>query len=681
MNILLPDSWLHEYLKTKATAKQIANYLSLCSQSVEKTTRIGADNIYEIEVTTNRPDCLSVYGLARELNAILPHFGIKAKLEEIKETKNSFPQLKNPLPLKVRIKNQKLCPRFTAIIFDHISFKPSPELVKERLEKSGIRALNNVVDISNYLMLELGQPMHTFDYDKIKDSLIILRESAGGEKLTTLDGQIRPLPEGTIIIEDGQGRIIDLCGIMGGENSAVDKKTKRVLLFVQTYDPIKIRRTCQLLGFRTEAAQRFEKGVDSEGVILSMKKAIAMFEKNCQARVASNLIDIYPHSPKRKRVSLTSEKLNLMMGIKLDLNKAREILESLGFKTALDTQRQILNASVPHWRNNDISISEDLVEEIARIYGYHRLPNVLPDGQIPIQFKNPLFYWEDLVKTALNFWGFMETVSYSMISLEMLQIIKFNPDECLKISNPLVEDLVYLRPSLIPSIMEVIKNNQLEENYRIKIFELANIYMPQSKDKLPQEVPILTAAIAGNKFLQLKGILEAIFCQLGIDNFHFDPYDLKKTTWGKIFHPNRVGEVVVGKNSLGVIGEINPAILANFGIKGKVVVFDLDFVGLSKQATSLKKYVPIPKFPAIIEDLAFVLTEKIMVGNLIRSIKNISPIIKNVSLYDSFKNIKTFKIVFQSQTKTLSDKEVGKLRIKIIKDLKERFGAELKQKE
>ncbi|TSC53473.1 MAG: Phenylalanine--tRNA ligase beta subunit, partial [Microgenomates group bacterium LiPW_31] len=349
MNILVPDSWLREHLKTKAKVAQIAEYLSLCSQSVEKTTKVDDDWVYEIEVTTNRPDCFSVYGIARELNAILPRFKIATKLRSLSTNHHSSP-IKNGLPLEVKIANPSLCPRFTALIFDDINIKPSPKIVQERLEKSGIRALNNVVDISNYLMLELGQPMHTFDYDKIGGAKMILRESAGGEKITTLDGQTRPLPDGAIIIQDDKGRIIDLCGIMGGENSAVDEKTKRVLLFIQTYDPMKIRRTCQLLSFRTEAAQRFEKGVDPQGVILSMEKAIAMFEKNCGAKVASNLIDIYPNPPKQKKIVFSQEKLNQVMGIKIELPEAKKILESLGFVVKLETGNWKLETLVPHWR-------------------------------------------------------------------------------------------------------------------------------------------------------------------------------------------------------------------------------------------------------------------------------------------------------------------------------------------
>jgi len=381
MNIFIPDSWLREHLKTKATPKQIAKDLTLCSQTVEKINQVNGDSVYEIEITTNRPDCLSIYGLARELNAILPQFGIKAKLKELAESKKEIPQVKKGLPLKVKISKPSLCPRFTALIFDNVTIKPSPKLIQDRLEKAGVRALNNVVDVSNYLMLELGQPMHTFDYDKIKKATMILRETKKGEKIVTLDKEKRILPQGAIVIKDGAGRIIDLCGIMGGANSEVDEKTKRVLLFVQTYDPMKIRRTCQALAFRTEAASRFEKGVDPEGVIPAMKKARVMFEKNCGAKVASELIDIYPNPPKEKTVNLDINQAEKLIGVKIAKQKITNILESLGF-SQLESREPIFAFSVPYWRYDDINIPEDLIEEIARIYGYHRLPSNLPQGKI-----------------------------------------------------------------------------------------------------------------------------------------------------------------------------------------------------------------------------------------------------------------------------------------------------------
>lgn len=672
MNILVPDSWLRKFLKTKASPKQIAQYLSLCSQSVEKVSIHDKDSIYEIEITTNRPDCLSVFGIARELKAILPRFGIKATLKPAVDEEKNISKIKNSLPFNIEIKNKSLCPRFTAIIFDNIKVRPSPKLVQERLIRSGARSLNNVVDISNYLMLELGQPMHTFDYDKIGKAKMILRESIKRESVITLDGQSRMLPPGTIIIEDGKGRIIDLCGIMGGENSAVDNNTKRVLLFVQTYNPSKIRRSCQQMSFRTEAAQRFEKGVEPEGVIPAINKAIKMFRANCDAKVVSQLIDIYPNPQKKKVIRLDFSLVDKIMGIHLAPKVIINILESLGF-TARKFSSALISCTIPYWRYGDISIAEDLIEEISRIYGYQSLPTLLPEGQIPQIPQSHKLYWEGLVKDCLKYWGFTESVSYSMISGQMLSLLGYKTTDALKISNALTEDLVYLRPTLIGSLLDLIKKNQAE-NTDIQVFELANIYLPQAKYKLPQEVLTLTVALTGQKFTKLKGIFEVLFEETGI-------YNAKFTTNGQglsFFQKGRVAVISIGNKIIGHLGEIDYLLQTRLGIKNKVTLGEINFTQLVNLASKEKKFVPIPKHPIITEDLAFNVPEKIMIGNLIETIKAQDTIVKSVELFDSYKNTRTLRITYQDSARPLSDEIVTKIREKIISKLEGKFGLKLK---
>lgn len=672
MNIYIPDSWLREFLTTKASSVQITEYLSLCSQSVEKITRGGDDFIYEIEITTNRPDCLSVSGIARELKAILPRFGIKTDIKESRAASHLLPKVKSGLSLAIEIKDKSLCPRFTAIIFDNIKIKPSPAIIQQRLVKSGIRSLNNVVDISNYLMLELGQPMHTFDYDKIGKARMTLRESVKGEKIVTLDGQNRLLPPGTIIIEDGKGRVIDLCGIMGGENSAVDDKTKRVLLFVQTYDPIRIRKSCQQMAFRTEAAQRFEKGIEPEGVMPAINKAVSLFKTNCSARVASNLIDIYPNPSKKKVIKLDLNLVDRLVGIHLTPKEIVGILQSLGFIIS-GRKAGTISCLVPHWRSGDISIPEDLIEEIARIHGYHSLPALLPEGQIPQKAQSQKLSWEKLTKDSLKYWGFIESVSYSMISGQMLSLLGYKTTDALKICNPLTEDLVYLRPTLIWSILDLIKKNQAE-NDNIQVFELANIYLPQTKYKLPQEVLTLTAALTGQKFVQLKGILEALFEEMGINNAKF-------TTNGKglsFFQKDRVAVISIGNKIIGHLGEIDYLLQTKLGFKNKVTLGEISFSQLVNLASKDKKFVPIPKYPSITEDLAFIVPERVLLGNLIREIRAVDRVISKVELFDSYKNTRTFRIIYQHPTKSLSDEIVTKIREKIIKTLKKKFRARIK---
>jgi phenylalanyl-tRNA synthetase beta chain len=672
MNIIVPYSWLKDFLETNASPQKIGECLSLSSQSVEKIIPSGNDWLYDIEITTNRPDCFSIYGIARELSAILPRFGYKAKLKELKTPEGKILGSQKSLPLEVKISQSSLCPRFTALIFDQVAIKPSPKIVQERLEKCGIRAINNVVDISNYLMLELGQPMHTFDYDKIKGAKMILRESAGGEKITTLDNQTRALPDGTIIIEDGEGRIIDLCGIMGGANSEVEQKTKKVLLFIQTYDPVKIRQTCQKLSFRTDAASRFEKGVDPEGVLLAMEKAVEMFKQTAQAKIASHLIDFYPQPPKEKTVILKPSLIERIMGVEILPQEVEKVLQSLGFKIKKSKEKEFI---IPHWRYNDINIGEDLIEEFARIYGYHRLPSCLPPLAFNPVKKAGTIEWADKIKEALKFWGFVETINYSMTSEESLKRFEIKTEDCLKINNALSDDWLYLRLSLIPSLLEVAAKKQ---NENLKIFELSNVYLPQGEHELPGENPMLTGLISNESFRKGKGIVEAILDELGIDDYEIKPYNLQKTFYGKTFSGTKMAELILKNNSLGIFGEIKTEILSRFGLKGKFFIFDLDFKELVKAASDQKKYQSIPKYPPVIEDFSFILPSKTYLGEIIKAIKGINLIIKSVDLIDSFENTRTVRVVYQDKNKTLNDQEVEKLREKIIKIAEEKFKAKIK---
>ncbi len=663
MNILVPDSWLREHLKTKATVKQIAEYLSLSSQSVEKINQVDTDWVYDIEITTNRPDCLAIYGLARELAAILPRYGLTAKLKKLAAPE--IPQTTQLLPLEVKITKTSLCPRFTAIILDNVQIAPSPRVIRERLTKAGIRSLNNVVDIANYLMLELGQPMHTFDYDKIKGAQMILRKSQAGESIVTLDGVKRGLPVGSMIIEDGEKRIIDLCGVMGAKNSAIDEKTTRVLLFVQTYNPVVIRRECQKLNFRTEASARFEKGVEPEGVILTMKKAIPMFQKNCGAKIASQLIDIYPHPAQSKIINIYFRLIEQQLGVEIAKEEVIKILQSLGFKIDLDANHLTLTATVPPWRYGDINIPEDLVEEVARIYGYHRLPSLLLTGAFPQPFTGS-FIWEEKLKNTLKNWGLTEVYTYSLQSTELMEKAGLDPGKCLHLKNPLNQELEHLRTSLIPSLLQVVVENQTRAE-KIKIFELAHIYLPR-KDRLPEEKLILTGVATGkNQFYEAKGIVEAILDELGIKNYQLSAISYQLSA---IWHPLRTALIMQEKKLLGVVGEIQPVVLANFAINDQLVIFNLDARLLFSLASNQKTYLPVPKYPAIVEDLCFFVAAQTPVGELIRLIEKTSRLIQRVELIDSFQNQRTLRITYQHPSRTLTDQEIEKVRQAIIKKLK-----------
>lgn len=675
MNILIPHGWLKEYLDTKARPEKIAECLSLCGASVEKINKLGKDFVYDIEVTTNRVDMMSVLGIAREAAAILPQFGIKAKLKKDpykeKLEREKLKIVAQNSKLKLEVKNPKLCPRFTAIILDNITIKPSPKLMQNRLKKAGMRPINNIVDITNYLMKELGQPLHAFDWEQIKKQTMILRESKKGEEITTLDEQTHKLPGGDIVIEDGSKRLIDLCGIMGGSNSHVNPNTKTILLFVQAYDPVRIRQTSMKLAKRSEAAALFEKSPDPEMVLPAIKKGIQLIKQTAGAKIASLIIDVYPKPYKPKKVKVSLQLIKQYLDLDIKPEKIEKILESLGFKAKLDARRSTLITEIPSWRANDVNISEDLIEEVARLVGYHNLPSKLP----PLYQQPPKsdydFSWETEVKQTLKNWGFIETYTYSLVSKEMVQNFGLDPKEHLKLKNPLTEDNKYLRLNLLPSLLEVVKENQNLEK-ELNFFELANIYLPR-RQQLPEELLKLTLVSSGGKFYQLKGVVEALLQQLGLKRVSFKAA-APDATWLQQASIYSQGKLV------GQIGYLNPQVCAGFEIKTKVAAACLDFDQILSLATRIKKYHPIPKYPPIIEDLTFTLTPQTTFTQLKKNIKSVNKLVHQIKLLDTYKNNLTLRVFYLDPKKNLTDKKVGQIRKKIILKVKQQELGKLRGK-
>lgn len=654
MDILIPDSWLRDFLKTNAKPQKIGEFLSLCGPSVEKVAKAGEDFVYSIEVTTNRVDSAGVYGIAREAAAILPQFGVKAALQLIK-VKSAQPLKGSADYLKADV-DQKLCPRFTAILIKNIKIKESPKHIRERLEKVGVRPINNVVDISNYLMHEFGQPTHIFDYDKIKGAQMTLRESREGEKVTTLDGKEYSLPGGDIIIEDAEGRIIDLAGIMGGQVSAVDQGTQNVLLFVQTYNPINIRKTSMRLAKRSEAASLFEKDLDPEQVEITIRRGIDLFVELCDGEPESEILDIYPNPFKGKHIQVEVSFINQRLGIDLPKEEIEKILTSLSFQVEGKGNDLVIN--VPSFRAKDINIPEDIVEEVARIYGYHKLPSVLSIEGVPIPPQNSEFNFENKVKGLLKGWGGVEIYTLSLVPKEKVTLT--GPASwAIKIRNPLGSDSEYLRQSLAPSLVSAVKQNSGEKG-PLHFFEMNNIYLPV-RGKLPEERMLLSGVFANYSYRAAKGVLEAL-----IDNVRasvdFAPEDARG------FIPNHRLAIKHKKEEIGQFGTLE---------EEGLIYYEIDMQLLRKICFPGISYISIPKYPPQIEDIALIVPAKTYIGEVIESISKEKQV-SSVELIDVYNNTKTFRVAYQSLTKTLTNKEVEKIRNKILQNLKNKFGIVLK---
>lgn len=652
MNIKNLDSWLREYLKTAAGPKKIAECMSLAAVSIEKLEPFdsahGRDWVYDIEVTTNRPDLMSAVGLAREAAAVLPQYGIAAKFVSPK-----FDEPTIDKKLELEIKNDpKLVNRILAVALE-IKLGKSPQEVAERIEASDIRSLNNAVDVTNYVMREIGHPMHVFDYDKLaKTGKLVIRESKKGEKIQTLDGKEYVLAGGDIVADDGTGRIIDLLGVMGTLNSAVDEKTKRVLLFVDNNDPWRIRKTSMSLAIRSDAATLNEKGVDPEVARDAILRGVELLREIADGKVISEVCDIYPNKPKHNSISISEQKINTIVGANIPAKTSTKILEDLGFETHINGSN--IKVNVPSWRLNDIRIEEDLIEEIVRIYGYHKVPSRIPAFETGEPYSQAIneFYLENRIKDALKYFGFTEIYTYSMVSEDLLEI---STEDAVTIRNPLDEDHVYMRTTLVPSILEAARENKGREE--LKLFELSNVYIKKPKG-LPEEKFKLAGIYKKPKasFFDVKGVVESLLLELGISEVKFKP--TKSGAAG--------ASVSIESDSLGEIEQLEQ----------DLIDFELDFEILLKHASLAKVYKPISKFPESYEDLRFEIDETMPYDKIVRTIREQSDLIRDVSLLDVYKNKKTFRITYQSYERNLTNEDLTELRKKITSALKKKFKAQ-----
>ena len=524
MNIKILDSWLKEYVKTTAKPQKIAELLSLASVSVERLEKYNEDYVYDIEITTNRPDLMSILGLARETAAVLNQNGISATftppaLSVIPAKAGIQKRTGSPIGVgddnvKLTIHtNEKLTNRVMAVVME-VTVKPSPELIKNRLEATDIRSLSNLIDVTNYVMRVIGHPTHVFDYDRLATKSLTIRGAKKGEKIETLDKKIHTLRDGDIIAVDDSGRIIDLLAIMGLENSVVTNETKRILFFIDNNDAQQIRKTSMGLGIRSEAAVLNEKGVDPELATDAFAYGVKLFEEVADGKIISEIIDTYSNKPQIQTVSVTEEQIASVMGVPVTVNESAHIMQSLGFATKISSHvilasdkrtrpeskkdagqasmtKNILTVTPPSFRAKDITIPEDVIEEIARIYGYQNIPDKLPavEQAAPTAYGKNEFFWEDRVKDMLKYWGFTEVYTYPMVPKELYD---GKIEDAVTIENPLSEEFVVMRRTLTPSLLKVIKENKKYDT--VHIFEIANVYVKKAH-ALPEEKLTLAGVV------------------------------------------------------------------------------------------------------------------------------------------------------------------------------------------
>jgi len=704
--MLVSYHWLKKFIPIKANPTQVAEKITLNLVEVESITKRGEDSIFEIENKgiTNRPDCFSHLGIAREL-AVYFNLPLKDPLIKLQEKKLG---VEKKLPFKVKVSDTKLCPRYNTLVLTDIKVSPSPKWLRSAVENCGLRSINNVVDITNYVMLELGQPLHAFDYQKIEGKEIIVRRAKEDEEIITLDGIKRKLAKNILVIADAE-KPIGIAGIIGGKNTEITKSTKTIVLESANFNRVNNRLASKFLKLRTEASTRFEKGQELNLTYPALMRAVELLKELAGAKTASKVFDLQFSKIQPWQVKVNHSWLNQFLGIKLTIKEIKSILEKLLLKTAV--QEDFLFVTISTFRP-DLTVEADIAEEVARIYGYDNIPITLPVGEMKPAKLNKEIFWKKQIKQWLANLGFTEVYTYPLIGQELIEKAGFKVEGRLKLLNPLTVEREYFRTTLIPSILEVIAKNQ---NFfkEIKVFEMGRIFLKRAKGKIEEKI-MLVGALTGEKFYQVKGVTEALLNEMGIEDFKFTQVGFKiyDTIVSKIFklnlwHPGRTAAVMLqnspyknqdcpSKNNLykdnhsgkkgekiglGIVGEIHPSVLEKFGIDDRVTVFELDFEEIIKQATTTRTYTAIPKYPPIVEDLAFLVPEKTLVGEIIKEIKKLNNLVIKVELLDRYQNTRTFRITYQHPKRTLTDREVKEIREKIINKISKKFRAEIKKQQ
>jgi phenylalanyl-tRNA synthetase beta chain len=670
-------NWLKELIGKKTPKpEKLAELLTLYSFEVEQVEKVGSDFRLDIDILPNRgPDCFSHIGIARESAAIL---NLKKKFPAplLKEDK----RLKAKDLFSIEVKNKKDCSRYTARVFTNVKVSSSPEWMKKRLKICGLRPINNIVDIANYVMLETGQPLHAFDGNKISEGKIIVRRAKKREKITTLDNEKYTLNRDILIIADKKGPL-GVAGIKGGKRAEIDKKTKLVVLESANFNSKVIRQGSKKLKLKTDASWRFEHGIDPNLTEMALARAGFLIHKLASAKTTQGLLDFYPQKVKTKRIRLNLIYIRQLLGKKINTKEVKSILTKLEFKILQDKHPNLL-VETPTFRL-DVNIPEDLIEEVGRMVGLQKIPSIFPLVALIPPRKNINIFWERFTKNILKEAGFSETYNHSFVSKDELRAFGYKTSKSIELENPVSLDYQYLRPSLMPNLLKNIKEN--EKNFKdIRIFELGKIFqITGSLKKRPkyEEKNILLGIMTGNVFFQAKGVIDLLLTKMGISNIWYDdhlptPEESNISLW----HPKACAEVKIENEEIGFLGEISPDLLRKLKIKGKLVALNLDFEKLKRLASAEHEYIPISPYPAAIRDISVLVPRETKVIEVLNKI-NLSggSLIRDIDLFDIYegeeiargkKNL-AFHLIYQAEDHTLSAKEIDKIQKTIINSLEE----------
>ena len=635
---------------------------------------IGADDhVVEFEITPNRPDCLSVIGLAREASAT---FGRPLKLHtpEVKGCGGSIAEL-----VDIDIEDGDLCPRYTARMVKNVKIQPSPAWMRERLRNSGVRPINNIVDITNYVMLEYGQPMHAFDFSCVEGNHIIVRTAREGETIQTLDGNQRKLTTSMLCICD-ENKPVCVAGVMGGANSEIVGDTAMVLFESANFNGTSVHRTAAALNMRTDASSRYEKGLDPMNTLKAVERACELVELLGAGEVVEGVMDVIAKDSNPVTVKLEPEKVNGLLGTDVSREEMVRILEALDFKVEGDT------IHVPSWRS-DVEHYSDIAEEVARFYGYNNIPDTLSNGLTARRGLTDIQQTENLLGSVCRAAGYDEIITYSFISptyYDKIDLPKDSPlRDSLKILNPLGEDTSIMRTTTLPSMLEILTRNYNFRNKSAKLYELGRVYFKRA-DGLADEPKVLTLGAYGDNmdFFTLKGAVEAVLKQLRIENVRF-----LADSENPSYHPGRCAKVFSGDRLLGVLGQVHPHVAGNYGVDAELYAAELRFDALYESKGAQPVYQPLPKFPAVTRDIAVVCDASVTVGELEDAIrKGAKGLLKEVDLFDIYtgvgiapgKKSVAFNLTLRADDRSLTAEEADADVKSILTALEQECGAVLR---
>jgi phenylalanyl-tRNA synthetase beta chain len=674
-------NWLKEYVNVRLQPDKLAQTLTMAGLSVESVKALGSDHIFELEITANRPDWLSVIGVAREVAALT---GGKLNIPSSPKVKVKTSGARG---VKVRIEERGLCPRYTARIIRNVKVGESPQWLKARVEAMGLRSVNNIVDITNFCLFETGEPMHAFDLDKIAGAEVIVRKALPGEKIILIDGTEKTLDKSMLVIADSRSPIA-VAGVMGALNTEVTGSTKNILLEAAYFDQVSVRRTSRKLAIATESSYRFERRVDMENIAYSSNRALELIMK-LAAGEAGAFIEIRGPEVKKKIIDLRPDKVNKLLGTDISAGLIKKMILALGMDVKSSSGKK-LKLETPNFRS-DLKSEVDIIEEIARIYGYDRIPVTLPKiVEQPTRMGRDMAV-RNKVRECLAALGADEIITYSLLSGKAIAYSGVGVDSMVSIANPLTIEQEAMRPSLIPGMLNAVLWNINRKTKDLKLFEIGNVYF--KKDEKFGEKKNLAIAITGQSFMgwsvnavqadffELKGIAETLCSELGIAAVEFSK------AANNSFSPSECAQIRIAGEPVGVMGLVSSKVLHESGIKDKVYLLEADLDALLKHVSMEKRFAELSRYPSVYRDISILVAKEASNSNIMSAMKAAGePILKDARLIDRYegkqipegKQSLTYRLEYRDPAKTLEEKEILNVHGRILGELEAKFGAKLR---